>query len=152
MRLIISFRFSKNGFRSLLYFCSTLRISSDAFSFNASISFWQASICSNDSDSTSLNPSSIKKKTNRKKKQEAMKKKIKFRNNVDYFQNHITAMFSNGYNKTVYIYTDFLIAYNILNIQYMFHTFGLFCCRCHIVVVRASKHCLLISHNRIIGI
>ena len=43
---IISFLLSKYGFRNLLYFCSTLRISSLAFSLRPSISFWQVSISS----------------------------------------------------------------------------------------------------------
>lgn len=43
--LIASLRFSKNGFRNLLYFCSILRISSLAFSFKASIyEKWQNKI------------------------------------------------------------------------------------------------------------
>ena len=45
--LMSSLRFSKYGFLSLLYFCSTFKISSDAFSFKESISFWQVSISSN---------------------------------------------------------------------------------------------------------
>merc|ERR1719320_887173 len=43
---MIEFRFSKNGLLSKLYFCSTFKISSLAFSFIASISFWQPSISS----------------------------------------------------------------------------------------------------------
>lgn len=39
-------RFLKKGCRSLLYFCSTFKISSLACSFNRSISFWTSSICS----------------------------------------------------------------------------------------------------------
>lgn len=66
MFLMISLRFSNSGFRNLLYFCSTFRISSDAFSFIESISFWHVSICSKNSDSPSANPSSAeKKKTNK---------------------------------------------------------------------------------------
>ena len=46
IREMISFLLSKKGRRSWLYFCSTLRISSLAFSFIASISFWQPSMSS----------------------------------------------------------------------------------------------------------
>lgn len=109
MRLIISFRFSKNGFRNLLYFCSTLRISSDAFSFSASISFWHASICSNDSDSTSLNPSSIKRKQAKEKQ-----KKGKLSIAVNCFQQNLTTAKQNKTTIILSIFTH-IVVYYILN-------------------------------------
>lgn len=47
-------RFSNSGRRILLNFCSILRMSSDAFSFRRSISFWQPSMLSRAAVSSSL--------------------------------------------------------------------------------------------------